>query len=49
MKEYKYYNEVFVKVGDSLKVKSLLIEIDKYKVKNFIIEELMYYYVNEVR
>lgn len=49
VKEYKYYNEALVKVGDSLKVKSLLIEIDKHKVKNPTIEELMYYYVNEVR
>lgn len=49
VKEYKYYNEVLVKVGDSLKIKSLLVEIDKHKVKNPTIEELMYYYVNEVK
>ncbi|MDI7815356.1 ABC transporter ATP-binding protein [Clostridioides difficile] len=49
VKEYKYYNEALVKVGDSLKIKSLLVEIDKHKVKNPTIEELMYYYVNEVK
>ncbi|MGO1041404.1 ABC transporter ATP-binding protein [Clostridioides difficile] len=49
VKEYKYYNEALLKVGDNLKVKSLLIEIDKHKVKNPTIEELMYYYVNEVK
>lgn len=49
IKEYKYYNEALVKVGDSLKIKSLLVEIDKHKVKNPTIEELMYYYINEVK
>ncbi|MCC0644510.1 MULTISPECIES: ABC transporter ATP-binding protein [unclassified Clostridioides] len=49
VKEYKYYSEALLKVGDNLKVKSLLIEIDKHKVKNPTIEELMYYYINEVK
>lgn len=49
IKEYKYYSEALLKIGDNLKIKSLLIEIDKHKVKNPTIEELMYYYVNEVK
>ncbi|UWD48147.1 ABC transporter ATP-binding protein [Clostridioides difficile] len=49
VKEYKYYSEALLKIGDNLKIKSLLIEIDKHKVKNPTIEELMYYYVNEVK
>lgn len=49
VKEYKYYSEALLKIGDNLKIKSFLIEIDKHKVKNPTIEELMYYYVNEVK